>query len=202
MKYKELLRQFDQPYFTRDQLEKRNLDFFDNQLTQWQKDGSIKQVKKGFYVFSNQQDKLSSEEVSFLLYRPSYISLEYALRKYNFIPEMVETVTAVSTKKTRKFSNIYGDFSYRQVKSDLFFGYEPKKTKYSKYLLATPEKAILDFFYLNSSRLDNQEDISELRFNYNEIEEQIERSKLQKYADFFNKKTNKLVNILLEQCSL
>jgi len=38
---------------------------------------------------------------------------------------------------------------YRKISSELYWGYEEKATRYNKYLIAEPEKALLDWIYLN-----------------------------------------------------
>ena len=38
---------------------------------------------------------------------------------------------------------------YRKISPELYWGYEEKATRYNKYLIAEPEKALLDWNYLN-----------------------------------------------------
>jgi hypothetical protein len=68
------------------------------------------------------------------------------------IPERTEDVTSVTTKKTAQFKNPFGTFVFQQVKSDLFFGSTKVKDENGlPVLIAQPEKALLDFIYLNLS---------------------------------------------------
>lgn len=80
-------------------------------------------------------------------------------------------ITSITTKKTRYFKNALGDFEYRSVKKDLFWGYKREVDKNQEFFIARPEKALIDFFYLNSHfkgdflefeslRLQNLEDIN------------------------------------------
>ncbi len=169
------------------------------QLSRWAAMGYIHQIKRGLYVFNDQKSKLDPFNISFLLYEPSYVSLESALNYYGFIPEMVPVTTAVGTKTTRTFENEYGRFSYRHISPKLFFGYVPRETAAGKYLLAEPEKAVLDFVYLNSTSIMSADDIYELRINPAEFKKEIDVAKLKKYlAEFNSKKMGQAVRLILD----
>lgn len=127
-----------------------------NQLTRWQKKGLVIQLKRGTYQL-NETDRKISPSLEFIanqLYSPSYISLEYALGIYGMIPEAVADVTSVSTKKTAAFKNPRGSFVYQHIKREAFRGYKAiKDTQGYSYFIAEPEKAIVDFFYLNLDKI-------------------------------------------------
>jgi len=185
MKYQDFRRAFKKPYLSRMDILLSGIDVFGHQLSLWRKKGYLENVKRGLDIFSEDKEKLSPEEISFLLYQPSYLSLEYALSYYGIIPEMVFTRTAVTTKTTRKFSNNFGAFSYRHIQPKLFFGYSAQNTEFGKYLLAEPEKALLDYLYFNLGKINDEKDISELRMNGEEIKRNIDRKKLKRYLDEF-----------------
>jgi len=85
------------------------------------------------------------------LYRPSYLSLEWALSFHGLIPEAAGTFTGVSTLKTARFQNAFGSFTYAHLKPEFFFGFK-KETIPAPHWLALPEKALLDFFHLRVPR--------------------------------------------------
>ena len=127
-------------------------------LVRWQEKGYVLKLRNRWYAFN---DAESNENVGWLaanlIYSPSYVSLHTALSWYNLIPEMIATTTSVTTRKTNKFSTPLGTFNYHSMKPDLFgFGYVLENMDNSgkgagrKIMLATPQKAILDFFYINS----------------------------------------------------
>ncbi len=87
------------------------------------------------------------EEISNALYRPSYISFEYALGKYNILPEMAYGITAATTKPTRIFTLEKKPFFFFKMKKEAFSGYSLVKEEEKKYLLADPEKALVDYLY-------------------------------------------------------
>lgn len=120
------------------------------QLHQWVKAGDLIRLKRGLYAFSD--SRLDKEEVARRLYSPCYISLEYALNLYGLIPDVPFSITLVTPKITRKFNTPYGQFVYHKIKSQAFFGYDPKT------LIAEKEKTLLDYLYLNRQRLVPQTD--------------------------------------------
>jgi hypothetical protein len=123
------------------------------QLSLWARDGKLQRLKKGIYTLAPEFRRQPVMAISLAepLYRPSYLSLEYALSRYGMIPEAVGTFTSVSTLKTAVFRNDLGTFSYRHVSPDSFFGFH-RETKPAPHFLAMPEKAILDFIHLSIPR--------------------------------------------------
>lgn len=198
MKYQDFCKTIKKSYFSRLDISILGLNVYNYQISSWAKKGYIEKIKRGLYVFSEKRNELSPEEISFLIYEPSYISLEFALSRYGFIPEMAYTITAVVAKTTRSFTNEFGKFIYRSIKPSLFFGYLVKETKYGKYLLAEPEKALLDYLYFNLSRIKSKEDIEELRINCEMIKETVDRKKLEFYTEKFESdKMKKIIKIIL-----
>ena len=157
------------------------------QLSLWSRKKYIQKLKNGLYAISERAKNLKMETIAFNLYQPSYVSLEWALFKYGLIPEIVFNPTSVTAKTTRTFKNNFGLFSYRHLKKELFFGYRKISENGQIYLIAEPEKALLDYLYLNSSKIKTQEDIKELRFNEIEIKK-LNKVKLRKYAEIANNK--------------
>lgn len=184
--------------FTTNDIKKIDSGFNVQRLSEWQDKGYIKKVIKGFYVFS---DKELSEEDLFAIanriYKPSYVSLQSALRYYNLIPEGVFTITSVSTKKTQRFDTKIGSFDYRNVKPDLFSDYKIIGDGAKKAKIATPEKAIVDYFYLNTN-FETEEEISELRISKDSFIDKVDLKKLNKITKKAkNKRMKKRINLLL-----
>ncbi|MEO0092009.1 MAG: hypothetical protein ABIK61_04810 [candidate division WOR-3 bacterium] len=162
------------------------------QLNTWQKKGLIVKLKKGLYLLNEQDRKIHPSRIFLanILYSPSYVSTEYALGYYGLIPEKVTDVTSVTTKKTAKFVNRLGMFIYQHVKTDLFFGFtEIKDENKLPILIAEPEKAMLDFIYLNRSEFKDQDkDIFNKSYRFQNLNI-LKKKKLLGYARRFNKKT-------------
>jgi predicted transcriptional regulator of viral defense system len=110
--------------------------------------GIVIRLKKGLYLFGEPYRRalVSRELIANLLYGPSYISLDYALQFHGMIPEAVETVTSVTTGRSRKFSTPVGSFTYRRITLKAFrSGMDLMQTNNGPtFLMATPEKALAD----------------------------------------------------------
>lgn len=170
-----------------------------NQFSRWKKQGLLVELKRGLYVLSRgeRQTTLSRQALAAVLYQPSYISLESALSHYQMIPERVDTVMSVSPKKTRVFHNPEGTFSYRNLQTSLNFGFLAKKDENGyPYFIAEPEKALLDYLYLNLGGLDPKDGDILDRFLRLQNRSIMNKNKLSSYARRFAVK--KLYAILEE----
>lgn len=129
-----------------------NRQILRNQLSRWQTQGLIVKLKRGMYML-NKDDRRVEPGRSFIanqLHAPSYVSLEYALNFYGLIPERVADVTSITTKKTMRFSTLEGTFIYQHIKPAAFRGFKTLKDEAGlTCFMALPEKAVVDFIYLN-----------------------------------------------------
>lgn len=196
MQYLELKRQLkDFLIFSLDDIKKVDPAFYRRRLNEWQDKGYIKKVIKEYYIFS---DLEINESVLFVIanriFDPSYISLEMALSFYGLIPESVYEITSVSSRKTYTFNSQLAKFNYRKIKPELMFGYQLVKYQSHSFKMAEIEKAILDFFYVNS-KLKTNDEFEELRINRDTFQERVNVEKLTSYlAQFKNKALEKRVN--------
>lgn len=188
MKYNELTSLIKSPIFSRNDLALSGFRVHDYQLSLWVKKGYLIRLKNGLYAFRRELERLKGEEIAFLLCQPSYISLESGLSWYGFIPEIVYAVTCVTSRVTRTFENAFGRFIYRHVKSELLWGYVEMKTENGKYLLAEPEKSLLDYLYLNLGSINTAEDFESIRLNREEMGKTLDRTKLLTYLGAFGVK--------------
>lgn len=174
-----------------------------NQIVSWIKNGDVVKLRRGFFTLSDQERKvgLSKKLIANTIYSPSYISLEFALSFYGMIPEAVFSVTSVTTKKTQKFTNTFGEFLYKSIKKEFFFGFQTTKDEFGfDCFLATPEKALLDYLYFNVSantKINNNFFGESLRLQNLEL---LDLEKIQKMAKKIGStKINKMVTILGKQ---
>ena len=192
MKFLDLKNHFrDSAVLSISDIRKIEPDFDVRRLVEWQKKGYVKKIIRNFYVFSDQE---TTEPSLFIIantiYQPSYISFEMALAHYQLIPESVYGITSAATKKTTTLKTPLGNFIYRSLKPELFFGYVPIPFQNQRYLIAEPEKALLDYFYLNSTLL-NDDDFAGLRINREEFLAKVNQEKLEKYLAVFDSLTLK-----------
>ncbi len=160
-----------------------------NQLSRWKQSGKLLALRRGLYILNEKDRKLSPSRlfIASEMYKPSYVSLEYALSFYGIIPERAASLTCITTKKTEVFENSFGTFSYRHLKPECFTGFTAKKDEGGlTYLFAEPEKAVVDFIYLNLSKLKG-DGIEVLRESYRfDLTARLSRARLLIYAKLFN----------------
>jgi len=142
------------------------------QIHRWNSAGKIVRLRKGLYAFAEpyQRQPLFPVSLAAVIYPPSYLSLQWALGFYGLIPERVVTFTSVTTRQTNFFANSLGRFEYRHVKSALFCGYRQIAMSGQSVWMASPEKALLDFLYLEPG-LWTADRLRELRFqNFDQVD--------------------------------
>jgi len=186
------------PIFSLQDVRKILSDFSYRQLDRWEKKGYLKKIKRGFYCLNTQD---FSQDFLFCtankIYAPSYVSLEMALKYYSLIPEEIFQITSVSTKKTTHFETSIGNFSYRQIKTSLYWGYKLLDFGQQKILMAEPEKAILDYLYIHP-KLKTATDFLGMRINIDEFRSHIDLERFQQYLKtFHNKQLSRRANIFL-----
>ena len=125
------------------------------QISRWQKQGKLTQIKRGLYVLAAPYKKQEVYEpyLASIFKQPSYVSLEKAFEYHDLIPESVNVYTCVTTKRTGKFVTKLGIFDYKHIKTTLFWGYQAVTVNKQTAFMALPEKALLDFFYLKSVKI-------------------------------------------------
>ena len=150
------------------------------QLSTWTKKGHLERLKRGVYKFADYQIKDVFVLADFFL--SSYISCETALNYYGIIPDISFATISVTTTRTSTIkTKDYGLFIYHHIKPELFFGYRNINLSSSySYKIATPEKALFDFLYLQSfeKRFDPKNYLKEMRLN---IEKDFKRNNLKKW---------------------
>ena len=168
----------DIPYTSRTNLEimlpeKRTT--LDGRISSLIKRNIITRIKKGFYLinpyYEKEADKQSlMEYLGCIVYSPSYVSLGYALSFYGIIPESIYKITYVTSKKTRSIDFGFKGFIYKNIKGELFTGFETKNYKDKKIYFASKAKALFDFLYFMSLKSNadaiGRYIISEARMNF------------------------------------
>jgi hypothetical protein len=124
-----------------------------DKITDLLRENQIIRVKKGLYIFGPDHRKrpYSREILANLVYGPSYISLEYALSYHGLIPERVETLTSVTTGRSRTFTTPVGLFKYNMIPLPAFQTgmMRIELDDGGAFLIATPEKALVDKIFID-----------------------------------------------------
>lgn len=111
------------------------------------KDKDIVRVKKGLYVLGKAYNKpYNTFVLANLIYGPSYITGQTALAFWNMIPERVELIISMTTKRRKQYETPVGRFSYLYCPKTVFsIGIKLEDAGDQKnVLMASPEKALCD----------------------------------------------------------
>ena len=205
MKLKQLNQLANLPLITRAALQfyetnPNNLRF---NLYTWVKKGNLIKLRRDLYLLNSNWlqaiDKQAYlEYIANQLYQPSYISAEYVLNQYNLLTEAPFSITNVTTRKTAKFANKLGRFTYYSIKPQLFTGFVVKKTSFGPVFIATKSKALFDYLYFRFIRTQsiNLTTLSQLRLNWENITK-TEFKKLKNYAKLSaSRRMNGLINLI------
>ena len=173
--------------------------FHRRRLNEWQDKGYIKKLIKGYYIFSDLElNENVLFEIANRIYNPSYISFETAMSYYGLIPESVYGITSASTRRTYKFRTKIAEFSYRTITPRLFFGYTMVEYDNKCFKIASVEKALLDYFYINT-KINGKEDLLSLRIDKNAFFNKVNKTNLFSLLKKFDKKKlTKRVKLLWE----
>jgi predicted transcriptional regulator of viral defense system len=136
--------------------------------------GLLSRIAKGVYVNRLVRDSAAEDFIKLL--RPnSYVSLETALSHWGLSTQSSVALTCVTTGKPKEYRTPEFAITFRTISERLFWGFVEKQTRYSKYAIAEPEKALLDWIYLTLQ--------AGIAPNLDEIEfKSLDKKKLVKYA--------------------
>jgi predicted transcriptional regulator of viral defense system len=135
----------------------------------------LSRVANGVYLNKLVRDASALDFVGIL--KPNaYVSLESALNHWGISTQSPVALTCVTTGNAKEYRTPEFTISFRTISVRLFWGFVEKQTRYSKYKIAEPEKALLDWIYLTlQSGLTPRLDEIELK--------SIDKRKLVQYAD-------------------
>lgn len=112
--------------------------------------GLLVRVKNNMYLLRDFWSRATIEEkfvVANLAQTPSYISLMTALSFYEAATQIQRNfIESIAIKKSNEIMVDRDVLRYVRIKPDLYFGFR----KQGHFFIASPEKALLDAFYLMS----------------------------------------------------
>lgn len=109
----------------------------------------LTRLRSGLWALGDKIDPLMLPEYLSSPF-PSYISLQTALYYHGMISQIPTNIYAVSLARSKIYPTAFGTISLHHVQPKFFFGF----ITVGKYgiKIATPEKALMDFFYLKRSK--------------------------------------------------
>ena len=109
--------------------------------------GLVEHVSNKIYINKLAHD-FSPRELVGVLRPKAYISLESALAEWGISTQSPSRLTCVTTGFPRKFRSPSVRIVYRHIGEHLYWGFQEKRTRLGSYKIAEPEKALLDWIYL------------------------------------------------------
>lgn len=142
--------------------------------------GVLQKIEKNRYILKG--GVFSDFGLANFLYLPSYISFESALNFHGLLAQFPYEITSATTKKTAEKTIEDKIFTYSHLQKKLFWGYEMKDA----FLIADPQKALLDQLYLTGKGLK--------KINFDELDLSfIDKPTLRKYFHLFPKNKQFLI---------
>jgi len=111
--------------------------------------GLVRPVRRGIWALGDRPDPLVLAGYVTAPY-PSYVSLQTALYRHGMIDQIPEMTFLVSLARSARVSTPLGTYSIHHVQPAFFAGFEMLPDSGIK--IATPEKALVDVFYLSPTR--------------------------------------------------
>lgn len=109
--------------------------------------GILQKIERDKYALAG--GRVHDFNIANFLYEPSYVSLETALNFHGVLSQFPYEIASITAKKTVTKILNGKTFRYARIKQELFWGYESAHG----FLIAQPEKALLDLLYLQSKGL-------------------------------------------------
>ena len=107
---------------------------------------------------------------------------------YRIIPEVVYSITSATTKITREFKVQGKSYEYSRIKRRAYTGYRLIQEGQMKILMATPEKALVDYCYFVDLKLKSLNDRLRVK--------KINQKEAFRYAHLFDRES--LIKLLRE----
>ncbi len=167
------------------------------------KAGWLVRIKRGLYLIVENLTSRSVSDTSLLVIaqsinKDSYITLDSALNYYQMFDQYSRTVTSVNHKISKIYKFEKQELRFARVAKKYYFGFT--KIRYDGKLInmATREKALLDYLYLDKSFYSASLVFEKIQ-NY---QQGIDFDKLQNYALMSGVSMQRKIGLLLERINV
>lgn len=116
-------------------------------------------LERGKYYVTSKTP--SDFQIAYFLYNPSYISFETALSYHGVLSQFPTVITSVTTRRSRTKVLPNKEYTFSHIQKGLYIGYIKK----DGFLLATPEKALVDQIYFSLKSLKSIQNLDEYNLN-------------------------------------
>ena len=133
-------------------------------LNRLEQKGLLIKIYRGVWANAEPHNLSALNSISHLFsHQRVYVSFISALYLHGIIEQIPQVTTLASTSHTNTIHTKLGSFSLHQISSDFFNGFEWYKGS-GEFLIAEPEKALIDSLYLSSRRKKQYSYFPELYF--------------------------------------
>ena len=146
-------------------------------LGRQEKRGLVERIRPKIYV-NKLASGFSARDLAAAICPESYVSLDSALNEWGISSQSPALLTCVATSQIPLVKAQSAKIHFRTINKALFWGFQERKSRYTSYRLAEPEKALLDWIYF---RRRDRLPLGLDEFNF----QRISRSKLIEYAKKF-----------------
>lgn len=162
------IKQLKRPVFTTHELASvsgKSLSAVTQALNYLESQGLIFKISRGVWAEEGNESLSPYRVIPFLFPRHrAYVSFISALHLYGIIEQIPQVITLASTAHTKVIMTKIGVFSVHRIAPSFFKGFDWYE-KTGGFLIAEPEKALVDCLYLSGRRKRQFNYFPELRFS-------------------------------------
>lgn len=174
-----------------------------NRIQSLYKAGWFLRIKKGLYLIIENLTSRSISDISLLLIaqainKESYISLHSALNHYQMFDQYSKSVSVINLNISKKINFENNEIKFIKIAKKYYFGFEQARINGKLVQVATKEKALLDYLYLENSFYSASLVFEKIQ-NY---KEEIDFKELKNFALKFSVSVQRKLGLLLDQINV
>jgi len=129
-----------------------------------EREGIVLKIYRGIWADAGNRKISPYAVVPFLLpTQRVYVSFISALHLHGIIEQIPQEITLASTVHTRKIKTLLGSFSIHRIVPSFFKGFDRYRDR-GDFLIAEPEKALVDSLYLSACKKKQFQYFPEMHF--------------------------------------
>jgi predicted transcriptional regulator of viral defense system len=133
-------------------------------LNYLERQGILVKIRRGLWMEKGAEPQSPYQIIPFLVpHHRAYLSLLSALHLYGIVSQIPQTTMLSSTAHSQTIRTALGTFAIHRIAPEFFFDFDWYK-KTGAFLVASPEKALLDCLYLSGTKARRFTDFPELEF--------------------------------------
>lgn len=135
------------------------------ELYRWRQAGKVLELRRGLFTLAEpwRHARLDGSCLAGPLYPPSYLSGRWLLARYGMMSAGATATagsgaeyTSVTARPAKVFENVFGRYEYATLPRDLLFGSVSDDIGGIRVRVALPEKALLDFCFVEGGEWDEE----------------------------------------------